>query len=86
MVNSGSSADLLLIFFVNKSVNDPKLKKGDKVLIPALTWPTQIWSIMMAGLEPVFADVDPKTLNIDYIDLNNKVNEEVKQIFIMFIF
>ena len=40
---------------------------------------------MMAGLEPVFVDVDPKTLNIDYIDLNNKVNEEVKAIFIVHI-
>src|SRR5947209_5903920 len=47
MVNSGSSADLLLCF----SLVDPgsgKFKPGDEILIPAVTWPTQIWSALMA--------------------------------------
>ena len=84
MVNSGSSADLLLSFLLTNPLN-PLLKKGDKVLVPALTWPTQIWSIMMAGLEPVFVDVDPKTLNIDYLDLEKKISDDTKAIFVVHI-
>ena len=84
MVNSGSSADLLLSFLLTNPLK-PLLKRGDKVLIPVLTWPTQIWSIMMAGLEPVFVDIDPKTLNIDYSDLERKINSETKAIFLVHI-
>ncbi len=64
MVNSGSSADLLIAFaMVNPQVG--KLAPGDEVLVPAVTWPTQVWSWMMAGLSVRLVDVDPKTCNID---------------------
>jgi CDP-6-deoxy-D-xylo-4-hexulose-3-dehydrase len=39
------------------------LRPGDEVLVPAVTWPTQIWPWLMAGLRVRLADVDPKTLN-----------------------
>src|SRR4030095_7037258 len=43
MVNSGSSADLLMTFaLVNRQLK--RLKPGDEILVPAVTWPTQIWS------------------------------------------
>ena len=64
MVNSGSSSDLLISF----SLIDKKLKllnKDDEIIIPILTWPTHIWSAMMAGLKVKFVDIDKRTLNID---------------------
>ncbi|HET7638189.1 MAG TPA: DegT/DnrJ/EryC1/StrS family aminotransferase, partial [Ktedonobacteraceae bacterium] len=43
MVNSGSSADLLVAF----GLGEPNLQ--DEILIPAVTWPTQVWSCLTAG-------------------------------------
>lgn len=64
MVNSGSSADLLIAF---AAVNPETklLARGDEVLIPSVTWPTHVWSWMMAGLNVRFVDVDPTTCNVD---------------------
>jgi len=82
MVNSGSSADLLLSFLLTNPIN-PILKPGDEVLIPSVTWPTQVWSVMMAGLIPKFVDIDPTTLNIDINDLKRKINDNTKAIFLV---
>jgi CDP-6-deoxy-D-xylo-4-hexulose-3-dehydrase len=82
MVNSGSSADLLLSFLLC----DPAkrmLAPGDVVLVPAVTWPTQIWSVLMAGLRVRLVDVDPETLNISLADLERKLTPDVKAIFLV---
>ncbi len=82
MVNSGSSADLLLCFLLTNPRN-PLLHKDDEVLIPAVTWPTQIWSTMMAGLKVSLVDVDPRTLNIDLDDLKCKISTRTRAIFLV---
>ena len=82
MVNSGSSADLLLCFLLTNP-SHPLLQTGDEILIPVVTWPTQIWSAMMAGLKVRFVDVDPKTLNIDIDDLEKKITPKTKAIFLV---
>lgn len=82
MVNSGSSADLLLMFAMNKKSGGP-LVDGDVILVPAVTWPTQIWSIMMAGFVPRLVDVDPETMNIDLKDLQEKITPDVKALFLV---
>ncbi|TYQ26994.1 DegT/DnrJ/EryC1/StrS family aminotransferase [Pseudanabaena sp. UWO311] len=82
MVNSGSSADLLLCFLLTNPYH-PLLSNGDEILIPVVTWPTQIWSAMMAGLKVRFVDVDPKTLNIDIDDLEKKITPATKAIFLV---
>ena len=79
MVNSGSSADLLIAFAaVNPSTE--LLAAGAEVLVPAVTWPTQIWSLMMAGLRVRFVDIDPRTLNVDLKDLEQKVGPRTRAI------
>lgn len=82
MVNSGSSADLLLCFLLTNPRRQ-LLKKGDEILIPVLTWPTQIWSAMMAGLKVRLVDVNPRTLNIDLDDLERKITPSSKAIFLV---
>lgn len=57
MVNSGSSANLLGLASLN-------LPKGAKVVTPALTFSTTVAPIVQLGLEPVFVDVDPETLQL----------------------
>lgn len=73
MVNSGSSADLLISFGM-LTESGGRWKRGDEVLAPAVTWPTQIWALIMAGYSVRLVDVDPKTMNIDIDDLRKKVS------------
>lgn len=82
MVNSGSSADLLMCFLLTNPAQ-PLLSSGDEILVSIVTWPTQIWSAMMAGLKVRFVDVDPTTLNIDIEDLEQKVTPSTKAIFLV---
>lgn len=80
MVNSGSSADLLLAFNLVNPFN-PRLLPGDEILVPAVTWPTQVWSPLMAGLKVQLVDVNPSTLNIDLDDLRRRITSKTKALF-----
>ena len=61
-VSSGSTANLLLLSVMITRYN---LKKGDKVLVPAMTWVTNVAPIIQLGLKPVFCDVDNDTFSFD---------------------
>lgn len=63
MVNSGSSADLLLCYLLRELVN-PRGEDLPTMIVPAVTWPTQLWSPLMAGFPVKMVDVDPLTNNI----------------------
>ena len=63
-VNSGSSANLLTIFCLKS-----RFPEGGEIIVPPLTWSSDIASILHAGFDPVFVDIDPKTLGMD----NNKI-------------
>lgn len=79
MVNSGSSADLLIAFaLVNPQAK--LLAAGDEILVPSVTWPTQIWGAMMAGLRVKLVDTDPATLNMDLQDLEAKITPRSRAI------
>ena len=68
MVNSGSSANLLMIeALMRPAVTRPRLNPGDSVLVPAIAWPTTIWPLIQLGLNPLFVDVDPNTLALDLV-------------------
>lgn len=82
MVNSGSSADLLLSFLLTDPAR-PLLQRGDEILLPVVTWPTQIWSPMMAGLKVRLVDVDPQTLNMDLDDLERKITPKTRALFLV---
>jgi CDP-6-deoxy-D-xylo-4-hexulose-3-dehydrase len=65
MVNSGSSANLLMVDALLRSTGrSPRLVPGDEVIVPGLAWPTTVWPLAQLGLVPVFVDVDPETLAI----------------------
>lgn len=79
MVNSGSSADLLMAFaLVNPQTK--LMEPGDEILVPSVTWPTQIWSPMMAGLKVRLVDADPHTLNMDMNDLESKIGPRTRAV------
>src|SRR3989442_13327474 len=65
-VNSGTAALHLAL-----SVCD--FRKKD-VLVPSLTFVSTVHSIVLSGANPVFVDVNPKTLCVDPIDLQRKID------------
>jgi CDP-6-deoxy-D-xylo-4-hexulose-3-dehydrase len=66
MVNSGSSADLLIAF----ATGGPR----GSVLLPAVTWPTHVWSWAQAGFQPCLVDVEG--LNATPATLSEGLNAE----------
>jgi CDP-6-deoxy-D-xylo-4-hexulose-3-dehydrase len=66
MVNSGSSANLLMIeSLLRPTIAKPKLSYGDCILVPAIAWPTTVWPLIQLGLNPIFVDIDSETLALD---------------------
>ena len=74
LVNSGSSANLLLI---QALLISGKLKKGDNIGVSGLTWSTNIMPLFQLGLNPVPIDVELDTLNVglkSLIEVHSKNN------------
>lgn len=69
MVNSGSSANLLtMAALAERNGMYPGMGRSftpKKVLVPAVTWSSDITSVLHAGFEPVFVDIDRRTLGMD---------------------
>ena len=61
-VNSGSSANLLMLYAL---IESGRLKAGDKVVVPALSWATDLAPVVQLGLRPVLCDCNLKDLSID---------------------
>jgi CDP-6-deoxy-D-xylo-4-hexulose-3-dehydrase len=79
-VSSGSTANFLLVAAVKELY---KLKAGDKVLVPACTWMTNVSPIMQLGLEPVFCDVNLDNFSFDLEEARLiALKHDIKMVFI----
>ena len=84
MVNSGSSANLLMVeAMLRGSDAEPGWQPGDEVLVPALAWPTTVWPLVQLGLTPVFVDIDPDTLAIDLASAESVVSDKTRGMFLI---
>ena len=54
------------------------VKKGDEVIVPALTFAATGNAALYLGAKPVFADIDPRTYNISPREVEKKINERTK--------
>ena len=71
-VNSGSSANLLMLYALIISGR----MKNNKVVIPGLCWATDLAPILQLNLEPILCDIDLGTLSIDLEELEKTLIEE----------
>jgi CDP-6-deoxy-D-xylo-4-hexulose-3-dehydrase len=76
MLNSGSSANELTMLALRH------LKGPGEVIVPPLTWVSDIASVLHAGLTPVFADINPKTLGMDAGEILKKITPRTKAVFL----
>ncbi len=79
MVNSGSSANLLMVaaLFYRKQ---NQLSPGDEVIVPAVSWPTTYYPLYQYGLKLKFVDIDRHTLNYNLLALERAVTNKTKLI------
>lgn len=61
------------------------LPKGE-IIVPSFTWVASISAIQWEGFTPVFADIDPQTLNIDLNSIRDKINERTVAIMPVHVF
>lgn len=81
MVNSGSSANLLMVGALFYTRNPRlKLKRGDEVIVPAVSWSTTYSPLQQYGLRVRFVDIDLHTLNYDLDQLASAVSERTRLI------
>lgn len=84
MVNSGSSANLLMTAALAFSKNEKfKLVPGDEVIVPAVSWPTTYYPLSQYGLHLKFVDIDLHTLNYDLFALEEAVTEKTRAIMVV---
>jgi CDP-6-deoxy-D-xylo-4-hexulose-3-dehydrase len=79
MVNSGSSANLVMIAAMKKYYG---WQDGDEVIVSPAAFPTTISVLFQNRLEPVFADIEWDTLNFDIDKIYLKTNRRTKAIFL----
>lgn len=80
MVNSGSSANLLMIAAMRYRRQGLALQPGDEVIVPAVSWSTTYYPVYQYGLRLRFVDVDRETLNFDLAALEKAVTPNTRAI------
>ena len=79
MVNSGSSANLLMIAALFYTKNPKlRLKRGDEVIVPAVSWSTTYYPLYQYGLKIKFVDIDIETLNYDLAQLESAITNKTR--------
>src|SRR5579872_375760 len=75
-VNSGASANLLTMTALRE-------RSGiGEVLVPTLTWVSDIASVMQCGMTPVFCDIDSRTLGMAEAEILRKITPRTKAVFL----
>jgi len=75
-VNSGSSANLLTISALREHYGT------GEIIVPTLTWASDIASVIQCGFKPVFVDVDRRTLGMDNAQIIGKITPQTKAVFL----
>lgn len=79
MVSSGSTANLIMVASLFYRKNNP-LKRGDEVIVPAVSWSTTYYPLYQYGLKLKFVDIDLETLNFDLKALEGAITDKTRLI------
>ena len=78
-VNSGSSANYISLAIM-KIIDKSKIK--NEIIVPSLTWVSDINSIIMNGYKPVFVDINLSNLSMNINQVIKKINKKTLAVFI----
>ena len=76
-VNSGSSANHITMAILK--IRHPN---GGEVIVPSLTWASDISSVIHNGFTPVFVDIEPLTLSMKESEVISKITKKTCAVFI----
>jgi CDP-4-dehydro-6-deoxyglucose reductase, E1 len=76
-VNSGASANLLTMAILK--IRHPE---GGEVIVPTLTWISDVASVLQNGFTPVFVDIDPKSLAMNPKQILEKITPKTRAVFL----
>ena len=68
-VNSGASANFITLAIFKEMVG------SGEIIVPTLTWISDIASVINAGFTPKFIDLDPRTLSMDCDKILDNLSE-----------
>lgn len=75
-MNSGASANLLTMAAL-------KHLHGDgEIIVPPLTWVSDVASVLQNGFKPVFADIDPRHLGMSDEEIIKKMTSKTRAVFL----
>ncbi len=75
-VNSGSSANLITLSAFKHTYG------LGEVIVPTLTWVSDIASVIQCGFKPVFVDINPRTFGVDVDQVLEKITSQTKCVFL----
>src|SRR5215469_429762 len=76
-VNSGSSANLLTLAAL-KELHGP----GGEIIVPTITWVSDIAAVLHCGFTPVLVDIDPRTLGMDNGQVLERITPRTRAVFL----
>ena len=76
-VNSGSSANLLTLAAL-RELHGP----GGEIIVPTITWVSDVAAVLHCGYEPVFVDIDPSTLGMDVEQVLGRITHRTRAVFL----
>lgn len=75
-VNSGSSANLVTMAALKELYGD------GEIIVPTVTWVSDIASVLHCGFQPVFVDIDPRTLGMDNEQVLQQLTSRTRAVFV----
>ncbi len=75
-VNSGASANLLTMAALRETGGP------GEVIVPPLTWVSDIAAVLQCGFTPVFADINPRTLGMDPKQVLARITPQTRAVFL----
>ena len=75
-VNSGSSANQITMAAIRERFG------GGEIIVPTLTWISDIASVVQNGFDPVFVDINPRTLGMDTKQVVKKLSKKTRAVFL----
>ena len=78
-VNSGASANLITIAALKH------LYGGGEIIVPPLTWVSDIAAVLQNGFKPVFVDINPQNLGMNDKQIIDAITDKTRAVFITYV-